>query len=39
MLDDCLASLEETSMSERMCELSENSDVNVSQVHSQVSAD
>ena len=39
MLDDCLASLEETSKSERVCELSENSDTNVSQVHSQVSAD
>ena len=26
-------------MSERVCELSENSDINVSQVHSQVSAD
>ena len=39
MLDDYLASLEETSMSERVCELSENSDTNVSQVHSQVSAD
>ena len=38
MLDDCLASLEETSKSERVCELSENSDTNVSQVHSQVSA-
>ena len=39
MLDDCLASREETSKPERVCELSENSDINVSQVHSQVSAD
>ena len=39
MLDDCLASLEETSKPERVYELSEKSDTNVSQVHSQVSGD
>ena len=39
MSDDCLASLEETSKSERVYELFEYSDTNVSQVQSQVSAD
>ena len=39
MLDDCLGSLEETSKSERVCELSENSVTNVSQMQSQESAD
>ena len=39
MSDNCLASLEEMLKPEWVCELSENSATNVSQVHLQVSAD